>query len=193
MRNVVRVSSLALTLSSALLVAGVNSALAASEADFKAAYAAAEAANKEAASLRDQWTTTAAALRVRKRPPTRATSTRRPRPAKEAEALAKASIYQARAKKTPGRRSKSTDLHFPLSAEDPFSCSAMDCFAAMRNRRGDTRMTIRRREFLTLAGTAALSPALPRFARAADNAGVYDLPRFGNARILHMTDTHAQL
>ena len=54
-------------------------------------------------------------------------------------------------------------------------------------------MTIRRREFLTLAGAAALSPALPRFARAADNPGVYDLERFGNARILHMTDTHAQL
>src|ERR1700675_2476018 len=54
------------------------------------------------------------------------------------------------------------------------------------------RMTIRRREFLTLAGAAALSPALPRLARAAADAGVYDLERFGNARILHMTDTHAQ-
>ena len=28
---------------------------------------------------------------------------------------------------------------------------------------------------------------------SADNAGVYDLERFGNARILHMTDVHAQL
>jgi sulfur-oxidizing protein SoxB len=54
-------------------------------------------------------------------------------------------------------------------------------------------MTIRRRDFLKLTGVAALSPALPRFARAADNAGVYDFERFGNARILHMTDTHAQL
>src|SRR6202051_1434036 len=54
-------------------------------------------------------------------------------------------------------------------------------------------MTIRRREFLTLAGATALSPALPRLARAADNTSVYDLERFGNARILHMTDTHAQL
>jgi sulfur-oxidizing protein SoxB len=54
-------------------------------------------------------------------------------------------------------------------------------------------MTIRRREFIALAGAAALSPALPRFSRAADNAGVYDFERFGNARILHMTDTHAQL
>ena len=54
-------------------------------------------------------------------------------------------------------------------------------------------MTIRRRDFLRLAGATALSPALPRRARAADNPGVYDLERFGNARILHMTDTHAQL
>ena len=30
-------------------------------------------------------------------------------------------------------------------------------------------------------------------ARGADSTGVYDLDRFGNARILHMTDTHAQL
>ena len=54
-------------------------------------------------------------------------------------------------------------------------------------------MTIRRRDFLGFAGAAALAPALPRRARGADNAGVYDLERFGNARILHMTDTHAQL
>ena len=40
-------------------------------------------------------------------------------------------------------------------------------------------MTIRRREFITLAGAAALSPALPRFARAADKASVYDIERFG--------------
>ena len=54
-------------------------------------------------------------------------------------------------------------------------------------------MTIRRRDFLTLAGAATLSGGLPRLARGADSSGVYDLERFGNARILHMTDTHAQL
>ena len=54
-------------------------------------------------------------------------------------------------------------------------------------------MTIRRRDFLTLAGAATLSGSLPRLARGADNTGVYDLERFGNARILHITDTHAQL
>jgi len=54
-------------------------------------------------------------------------------------------------------------------------------------------MKIRRRDFLTLTGVAALSGGLPRLARAADSPSVYDLERFGNARILHLTDTHAQL
>ena len=54
-------------------------------------------------------------------------------------------------------------------------------------------MTIRRRDFLKLTGAAALSGGLPRIARSADSASVYDLERFGNARILHLTDTHAQL
>jgi sulfur-oxidizing protein SoxB len=53
-------------------------------------------------------------------------------------------------------------------------------------------MTLRRRDLLKLTGAAALSSALPRQARSADG-GVYDLERFGNARILHITDTHAQL
>ena len=42
-------------------------------------------------------------------------------------------------------------------------------------RRAETRMTIRRRDFLTLAGAATLSGSLPRLARSADNGGVYDL------------------
>src|SRR5580700_8012196 len=54
-------------------------------------------------------------------------------------------------------------------------------------------MTIRRRDLLKFAGATALSGGLPHIARSADNAGVYDLERFGNARILHITDTHAQL
>ncbi|HET7887062.1 MAG TPA: thiosulfohydrolase SoxB [Bradyrhizobium sp.] len=53
-------------------------------------------------------------------------------------------------------------------------------------------MTLRRRDLLKLSGAAALSGSLPRLARSAE-AGVYDLERFGNARILHITDTHAQL
>ncbi len=54
-------------------------------------------------------------------------------------------------------------------------------------------MTIRRRNFLKAAGLATLSAGLPRLARSADSAGVYDIEKFGNARILHITDTHAQL
>src|ERR1700692_3177328 len=54
-------------------------------------------------------------------------------------------------------------------------------------------MTIRRRDFIKLTGAAALAGGLPRLARSADTPGIYDLERFGNARILHMTDTHAQL
>jgi S-sulfosulfanyl-L-cysteine sulfohydrolase len=54
-------------------------------------------------------------------------------------------------------------------------------------------MTVRRRDFLKVTGAAALMGGLPRIARGADNPSVYDLERFGNARILHMTDTHAQL
>jgi S-sulfosulfanyl-L-cysteine sulfohydrolase len=54
-------------------------------------------------------------------------------------------------------------------------------------------MTIRRRDFLKATGLITLAGGLPRIARGADAASVYDLERFGNARILHMTDTHAQL
>lgn len=50
-----------------------------------------------------------------------------------------------------------------------------------------------RREFLRASAAATLVAGLPRLARGADTASVYDLERFGNARILHMTDTHAQL
>ncbi|MET3366591.1 hypothetical protein ABIF60_007986 [Bradyrhizobium japonicum] len=54
-------------------------------------------------------------------------------------------------------------------------------------------MAIRRRDFLKGAGLAAASLSLPRLARGTESASIYDLERFGNARILHITDTHAQL
>ena len=54
-------------------------------------------------------------------------------------------------------------------------------------------MAIRRRDVLKSAGLAAATLALPRLARGTETAGIYDLERFGNARILHITDTHAQL
>jgi hypothetical protein len=88
------------TLASVLLIAGATSALAASsEADFKPAYAAAEAANKEAASLRNQWTTTAAALAAAKKAADTGDFDDAVASSKEAEALARASVYQATSEK----------------------------------------------------------------------------------------------
>jgi hypothetical protein len=84
-----------------LLIAGATPLLAASsEADFKAAYAAAEAADKEAASLRNQWTVTAAALAAAKKAADAGDFDQAVAQSKEAEALAKASIYQATSEKT---------------------------------------------------------------------------------------------
>jgi hypothetical protein len=72
---------------------------AATEADFKAAYAAAQAANKEAGTLRDQWTTTKAELDASKKAADSGNFDQAVASAKEAEALAKASIYQATSEK----------------------------------------------------------------------------------------------
>jgi hypothetical protein len=82
-----------------LLVAGATPLFAASEADFKAAYVAAEAANKEAGALRNQWTTTAAALAAAKKAAETGDFGQALGSAKEAEALAKASIAQANSEK----------------------------------------------------------------------------------------------
>ncbi|MET4388545.1 sulfur-oxidizing protein SoxB [Bradyrhizobium sp. F1.4.3] len=54
-------------------------------------------------------------------------------------------------------------------------------------------MAIRRRDFLKGTAGIAASLGLPRLARGAEAASIYDIERFGNARILHLTDTHAQL
>ena len=83
----------------ALLLAGTASALAAGEDDFKAAYAAAEAANKQAAGLRNQWTTTASTLAAAKKFADGGDFDKATASAKEAEALAKASIFQATSEK----------------------------------------------------------------------------------------------
>jgi hypothetical protein len=89
-----------ISLSSLFLIGGATLALAAgSEADFKAAYAAAEAANKEAGSLRNQWTVTAAALAAAKKAADAGDFDQAVAQSKEAEALAKASIYQATSEK----------------------------------------------------------------------------------------------
>ena len=89
-----------LTLASLLVIANATSAPAAtSEADFKAAYAAAEAINKEAGRLRNQWTVTAEALAEAKKAADKGDFDHAVASAKEAEALAKASIFQATSEK----------------------------------------------------------------------------------------------
>ena len=49
-----------------------------------------------------------------------------------------------------------------------------------------------RREALRLLTAAAVTGVVPRIGRAADD-DLYDVGRFGNVRVLHLTDTHAQL
>jgi hypothetical protein len=89
-----------LSLVPVLLIGGTISAPAAgSETDFKAAYAAAEAAEREAGRLRNQWTVTAAALDEAKKAAGNGHFDQAVSLAREAEALAKASIFQATSEK----------------------------------------------------------------------------------------------
>lgn len=100
MRSAMQASALVL----ALLAAYAQPAFAAgSEDDYKAAYAAAEAANKEAGKLRNQWTTTASTLAAAKKAAEAGEFDKATASAKEAEALAKASIFQATSEKTRWR------------------------------------------------------------------------------------------
>jgi len=66
-----------------------------SEADFKTAYAAADAAEKEAGTLRNQWTTTESTLAAARKAAEAGNFGQAVALSKEAEALAKASIFQA--------------------------------------------------------------------------------------------------
>ncbi len=52
---------------------------------------------------------------------------------------------------------------------------------------------MRRRDVLKALTAAAASGLIPRIGRAAEGDDIYDVGRFGNVRLLHMTDTHAQL
>ncbi len=56
-------------------------------------------------------------------------------------------------------------------------------------------MTISRREFVKLLGMAGAAGMLPHsiFAAARQPSDLYEVPKFGNVTILHITDTHAQL
>jgi S-sulfosulfanyl-L-cysteine sulfohydrolase len=56
-------------------------------------------------------------------------------------------------------------------------------------------MSISRREFMRLLGLAGAAGMLPRsvFAQAKQPSDLYEIPKFGNVTLLHMTDCHAQL
>jgi hypothetical protein len=85
-----------LSLAFVQVIAGATSVRAASsETDFKTAYITAEAANREAGRLRNQWTVTAEALADAKKAADKGDFDHALASAKEAEALAKASIFQA--------------------------------------------------------------------------------------------------
>ena len=94
--HTVRLSILSLALA---LVNATSAPAASSEADFNTAYAAAEAADKEAGRLHNQWTVTAEALADAKKAADKGDFDRAVASAKEAEALAKASIFQATSEK----------------------------------------------------------------------------------------------
>ena len=91
-----------------LLMTGAMPALAASEADYKAALAAAEAAEKQADQLRNKWTTTEAQLAAAKKAAAGGDFDMAAKAATEAEALAKASIFQATSEK---ERWKDLEIH----------------------------------------------------------------------------------
>ncbi len=56
-------------------------------------------------------------------------------------------------------------------------------------------MSISRREFLRLMGLAGAAGMMPSsiFAAARQPSDLYEVPKFGNVSLLHITDTHAQL
>src|SRR5579863_4111321 len=80
----------------ALLAASAATAFAATADDFKAALAKAEAANKTAGALKNQWTTTADALKAAQAAAAAGKFDEAVKDAQQAEALANASIAQAK-------------------------------------------------------------------------------------------------
>ena len=52
---------------------------------------------------------------------------------------------------------------------------------------------MRRRDVLKVLTAAAMAGVVPRIGSAAEGDELYDIGTFGNARVLHMTDTHGQL
>jgi hypothetical protein len=69
------------------------------EVDYKRAYAAAEAAEKQAGALRNRWTAAEASLAEARKAAEKGDFDQAISAAKEAEALAKASVFQAESEK----------------------------------------------------------------------------------------------
>jgi len=97
-----------LVLAAVLLTIGAMPALAASEDDYKTALAAAESAEKQADQLRNKWTTTEAQLAAAKKAAAAGDFDAAIAAAKDAEALAKASVFQATSEK---ERWKDMEIH----------------------------------------------------------------------------------
>lgn len=92
-----------------LLSAGLSATVTSAQAPadgFKAAYAAAQAANKKAGDLRNQWTVTSASLGAAKAAAASGDYETAMRLAKEAEALANASIAQTEREKALWKESE---------------------------------------------------------------------------------------
>jgi hypothetical protein len=98
-RNSGQMGALAFALAPLLLIAGLTPVRASSAADYKVAYAAADAAEKEAGALRNQWTTTESTLAAARKAADAGNFDDAAALAKEAEALARASIFQATSEK----------------------------------------------------------------------------------------------
>jgi hypothetical protein len=85
----------------ALIATGLaTAALAASADDFKTAYAKAEAAENQAGAIKNQWTTTEAELKAAKKAADAGNFDEAIKHAQQAEALANASIAQAKEQAT---------------------------------------------------------------------------------------------
>ena len=91
----ITLNTLVRVLAAMAFASAATPAVAASEEDFKAAYATAEAAERQAGTLHNQWTTTEATLAAARKAAAAGNFDAAVSQAKEAEALAKASIFQA--------------------------------------------------------------------------------------------------
>jgi hypothetical protein len=88
-----------IVIAAVLVISGAVPAWAASEADFKAAMSVAETAEKQADQLRNKWITTETELAAAKKAAAAGDFDAAIAAAREAEALAMASIYQATSEK----------------------------------------------------------------------------------------------